>query len=176
LQNFLPFFVMQILRTFPALSTLRRVALMLCALGAGSATSLSAEVSRYGRQIIAAVLVLEAANQGEQGMAAVLHVINNRAKGDPSRAVGQVARREAFSCINTITSQKHPDYGPAIERAMNDRTWPRALAMVDAYCAGRLGHDNTGGATHYCIDPPRSWREQMVFTKRIGLHTFFREE
>ncbi len=166
---------MQILRTFSALSTLLRVALVLFALGAGSVTSLSAKVGNYERQIIAAVLVLEAANQGEQGMAAVLHVINNRAKGDPSRAVGQVARRKAFSCINTITSQKHPDYGPAIARAMKDRTWPQALGMVDAYCAGRLGADNTGGATHYCIDPPQSWREQMVFTKRIGLHAFFRE-
>ena len=166
---------MQNIRTFPALSTLLRVALVLCALVAGSATSLSAKVGSYERQIIAAVLVLEAANQGEQGMVAVLHVINNRAKGDPSRAVGQVARRKAFSCINSITSQKHPDYGPAIARAMKDRTWPQALAMVDAYCAGRLGNDNTGGATHYCIHPPQSWREQMVFTKRIGMHTFFRE-
>ena len=151
------------------------MALLLCCCLVGTAPSLRAEVSDYERQIIAAVLVLEAANQGEQGMVAVLHVINNRAKGHPSRAVGQVARRKAFSCINAITSQKHPDYGPAIARAMKDRTWPQALAMVDAYCAGRLSADNTGGATHYCIEPPRSWREQMVFTKRIGLHVFFRE-
>jgi spore germination cell wall hydrolase CwlJ-like protein len=136
---------------------------------------LQAEVSHYERQIIAAVLVLEAANQGEDGMLAVLHVINNRAGGEPARALSQVARRKAFSCINSITSQKHPDYGPAIGRAMKDRTWSRAMQMVDAYCAGRLGADNTGGATHYCIHPPESWKEQMAFTKRIGLHVFFRE-
>ena len=168
-------FIMQILRIFPPLSTLFRLALVLCAFGASSAASLRAEVSSYERQIIAAVLVLEAANQGEHGMAAVLHVINNRAKGDPSRAIGQVVRRKQFSCINNITSQQHPDYGPAIARAMNDRTWPQALAMVDAYCAGRLGDDNTGGATHYCTHPPQSWREQMALTARIGAHTFFRE-
>lgn len=135
----------------------------------------SAAVSSYERQIIAAVLVLEAANQGEDGMMAVLHVINNRAGGDPSRAVGQVARRKAFSCINDITSQKHPDYGPALRRAMKDRTWPIALQMVDNYVAGSLGPDITGGATHYCIHPPKSWKEQMVFTAQIGLHRFFRE-
>lgn len=74
-----------------------------------------AAVSNYDRQILAAVLVLEAANQGEAGMLASLHVINNCAGGDLSRA------------------------------------------------------------THYCIHPPESWREQMVFTTKIGLHCFFRE-
>lgn len=136
---------------------------------------MEAKVSDYERQIIASVLVLEAANQGEAGMLAVLHVINNRAGGHPELAVGKVARRKAFSCLNEITAQTHPDYGPAIARAMKDRTWQDALDMVDAYCAGRLSADNTGGATHYCIDPPQSWREQMAFTTRIGSHVFFRE-
>jgi len=86
-----------------------------------------------------------------------------------------VARRKAFSCLNEITSQAQLDYGPAIARAMNDRTWDDALQMVDAYCAGELGSDITDGATHYCIHPPKSWREQMAFTKRIGAHVFFRE-
>ncbi|MGB0415336.1 MAG: cell wall hydrolase [Coraliomargarita sp.] len=140
-----------------------------------TASKAAAEVSGYERQIIAAVLVLEAANQGEDGMMAVLHVINNRAGGDPNRAVGQVARRKAFSCLNDITSQKHPDYGPALRRAMQDRTWPVALQMVDNYVAGYIGPDITGGATHYCIHPPKSWEEQMVFTTRIGMHSFFRE-
>lgn len=138
-------------------------------------SQVKAEVSQYDRQIIASVLVLEAACQGEEGMRAVLNVINNRAKGDPEGAVAQVARRKAFTCINAITSQANPDYSPAISRAMNDRTWDLAMFLVDAYCAGQLGADNTDGSTHYCIDPPQSWREQMAFTKRIGAHTFFRE-
>lgn len=138
-------------------------------------SNLDAEVRSYDRQIIASVLVLEAANQGEAGMRAVLNVINNRAAGRPDRAIYQVARRKAFSCLNSITSQKHPDYGPAIGRAMRDPNWNQAMDMVNAYCAGQLGPDNTGGATHYCIHPPRSWQEQMVFTKTIGVHSFFRE-
>lgn len=153
----------KIMRTFAALACMLIV------------SQVKAEVSQYDRQIIASVLVLEAACQGEEGMRAVLNVINNRAKGDPAGAVAQVARRKAFSCINGITSQANPDYAPAISRAMKDRTWELALFMVDAYCAGQLGPDNTDGSTHYCIDPPQSWREQMAFTKRIGAHTFFRE-
>lgn len=146
--------------------------IVLCLFGVSIA---QAEVSSYERQIIASVLVLEAACQGEEGMLAVLHVINNRAKGNPDRAVSQVARHKAFSCLNAITSQTHPDYGPAIDRAMNDRTWEFAMQMVDTYCAGQLGRDITEGATHYCIHPPKSWQEQMVFTKRVGAHVFFRE-
>ncbi len=140
-----------------------------------SCPKLNGEVTSYERQIIASVLVLEAACQGEAGMQAVLHVINNRAKGNPEFALSQVARKKAFSCLNAITSQPHPDYGPAIARARKDRTWEYALGLVDAYCEGKLGVDNTGGATHYCIHPPKSWREQMVFTTRIGAHVFYRE-
>lgn len=157
-------------RIFRALARLAFV-LAVC-VGASSA---HAEVTSYEREIIASVLVLEAANQGDAGMRAVLHVINNRAGGDPDKALAQVARRKAFSCINHITSQKHPNYGPAISRAMKDRTWKAALQMVDDYCAGKLGQDFTGGATHYCIHPPKSWREQMVYTRKIGAHLFFRE-
>ncbi|MGJ8653150.1 MAG: cell wall hydrolase [Opitutaceae bacterium] len=156
----------------PLSKIVRAVAALACIL---VVSQVKAEVSQYERQIIASVLVLEAACQGEEGMRAVLNVINNRAKGDPAGAVVQVARHKAFSCLNGITSQVNPDYGPAISRAMKDCTWESALFMVDAYCAGQLGPDNTDGATHYCIDPPRSWREQMAFTKRIGSHSFFRE-
>ncbi|MEM8868400.1 MAG: cell wall hydrolase [Verrucomicrobiota bacterium] len=140
-----------------------------------TASALHGAVSSYERQIIASVLVLEAANQGEDGMLAVLHVINNRAQGNPERAINVVARRKAFSCLNSITSQKHPDYGPALRRAMQDRTWSWALSVVDAYVAGNLGEDITGGATHYCILPPKSWREQMRYTAHIGKHHFFQE-
>lgn len=134
----------------------------------------SSEISPYGRQIIAAVLVLEAANQGEDGMLAVLNVINNRSGNNPSKAVGQVARRKAFSCINSITSQKHPDYGPAIARAQRDRMWPVAMQMVRDYEAGRLGRDNTNGATHYCTHPPVGWEDAFVNVANIGDHRFYR--
>lgn len=133
------------------------------------------QISDYGRQIIAAVLVLEAADQGVDGMQAVLNVIDNRAQGNPAKALGQVARRKAFTSLNRITSQHNPDYSPALRRAQGDRMWDIALQMVEAYSKGQRYRDLTGGATHYCIDPPASWRQKMVFTVRIGAHNFFRE-
>ena len=148
--------------------------LIVLALVAGASVA-RAELSSYEKQIIASVLVLEAADQGEAGMLAVLHVINNRAGGVPDRAIGQVARHKAFTCLNSITRQRHPDYSPALRRAMKDRTWPVALQMVEDYAAGSLPPDITRGATHYCIHPPSSWRNQMAFTTRIGDHSFFRE-
>lgn len=131
-------------------------------------------ISPYGRQIIAAVLILEAADQGEDGMLAVLHVINNRAGNDPARAVGQVARRKAFSCLNAVTSQKNPDYSPALRRAMRDRMWPVAMQMVLDYEAGRLGKDITYGATHYCTHPPAGWEKAFTNVANIGAHRFYR--
>ncbi len=132
-------------------------------------------ISNYGRQIIASVLILEAADQGVDGMQAVLNVIDNRANGNPAKALGQVARRKAFSSLNRVTNQLNPDYSPALRRAQRDIMWETAMGMVDAYSRGYLIPDLTGGATHYCIDPPASWRRQMRFTARIGAHSFFRE-
>ena len=128
----------------------------------------------YERQIVTAVLVLEAANQGEEGMRAVLHVIDNRAGHNPSRAIGVVARRKAFSCLNSVTSQKSRDYGPVLRRAMRDRAWQTAMRLVRDYEAGRLGPDITGGATHYCTHPPAAWEQAFTFVAQIGDHRFYR--
>jgi spore germination cell wall hydrolase CwlJ-like protein len=148
-------------------------AFMATSVGALAAEAKTA-LTDYERQIVAAVLVLEAADQGETGMRAVLHVIDNRAGHVPARAIGVVARRKAFSCLNAVTSQRHPDYGPVLRRAMKDRTWPFALQMVRDYEAGRLGPDITGGATHYCIHPPASWERSFTFLAQIGDHRFYR--
>ena len=144
------------------------------ALGASTNGTQPAPFTDYERQIVATVLILEAADQGVEGMRAVLHVIDNRAGGDPYRAVGVVARRKAFSCLNSVTSQAHPDYSPLLRRAMRDRMWPVAMQMVRDYEAGRLGPDITMGATHYCQDAPVSWEGDFTQVTRIGAHRFFR--
>ena len=134
-----------------------------------------APFSDYEVQIIAAVLVLEAADQGERGMRAVLHVINNRAGNNPARAIGQVARRKAFSCLNRVTKQRNPDYGPVLRRAMRDPMWPDAMRLVGEYAGGRLGPDFTGGATHFCLRAPKNWSgPELTFIKKIGDHRFYR--
>lgn len=134
----------------------------------------SGPLSSYERQIVTAVLVLEAADQGEEGMRAVLHVIDNRAGHDPYRAIGVVARRKAFSCLNSVTSQKNRDYGPVLRRAMRDRAWQTAMRLVRDYEAGRLGPDITDGATHYCTHPPAAWERAFTFVAQIGDHRFYR--
>jgi len=142
--------------------------------GTLAAEAKSAPFTDYERQIVATVLVLEAADQGEAGMRAVLHVIDNRAGNNPYRAIGAVARRKAFSCLNSVTKQRHPDYGPVLRRAMRDRMWQTAMRLVRDYEAGRLGPDITDGATHYCIHPPASWSRQFTYVAQIGDHRFFR--
>ena len=133
-----------------------------------------AAMTGYERQIVAAVLVLEAADQGEEGMRAVLHVIDNRAGHNPDRIVRVVAKRKAFSCLNNVTNKRHPDYGPVLRRAMRDPMWPTATQLVRDYEAGLLGTDITGGATFYCIHPPADWRREFTFVAKIGDHHFFR--
>ena len=163
------------MRAQPNINPLRLIA-MLLPVGAFmvSAVEVKAALSSYERKIVAAVLVLEAADQGEIGMQAVMHVIDNRAKNNPARVIGQVAKRKAFSSLNNVTDQKHPDYGPVLRRAMRDPMWPVAMKLVSEYEAGRLGPDITHGATHYCIHPPATWRRELAYLTKIGDHRFFR--
>lgn len=153
-----------------------RLIVMLCAVVpfTASAADAKAAFTNYERQIVAAVLVLEAADQGEVGMRAVMHVIDNRAGHNPARAIGQVARHGAFSSLNQVTKQRHPDYGPVLRRAMRDPMWPVAMGLVQDYEAGRLGPDITYGATHYCVHPPAAWRREFAYLTKIGDHRFFR--
>ena len=46
----------------------------------------------WERQIVAACLILEASDQGEQGMSAVANVISNRAGGNP-RSIYKVVKK-----------------------------------------------------------------------------------
>ena len=138
-------------------------------------STLEAGISSYEKQIVAAVLILEASSDGEEGMRAVLHVIDNRSGGQVDRVPAVVAKPKAFSCLNDITWQEHPDYGPAIGKAMKDRNWFLALQLVDQLVVGQLGQDPTSGATHYCIHPPETWRSRMTYLTRIGSHQFFIE-
>jgi hypothetical protein len=154
---------------------LRSLSPFLCLFAFPELLEANSPIGSYGRQIIASVLVLEAADQGEAGMRAVLHVIDNRAGGDPSRALGQVARPAAFTSLNGVTGQRHPDYSPILRRAMKDRMFPVAMELVELYCQGELGADFTGGATHYCIHPPVSWLREMTVTGTFGEHVFLRE-
>lgn len=135
---------------------------------------LAAMPTPYEQEIIKAALVLEAADQGEAGMEAVLHVFITRAGGDHSRVISKIAAHGAVSSFLPVTAQRHPNYSPLLRRAMQDRVgWERASAVVERFMNGTLGPDPTGGADHYDCDFP-SWSHSMTLTAVIGDHYFFR--
>ncbi len=134
------------------------------------------EASSWERQIVAACLILEAADQGESGMQAVAAVIRNRGEGDSGRYLSVVQKPYAFSALNVSTgaSKKKEGYAALVSRASKDRNWPAALAIVDELYAGELT-DNTFGADHYSRkDELPSWSHGMRATTVIGDHLFFK--
>ena len=70
--------------------------------------SLSA-ISDYEKRIIAAVLTLEAGNQKEEGMRAVLNVILNRAERKIERIIPVAIKKYQFSCLNSLKRKKNTD-------------------------------------------------------------------
>ena len=131
--------------------------------------------SSWERQILAACLVLEAADQDEIGMRAVASVIRNRAGGQGKRILGVVKRPYAFSSLNSATTGKTGGSGYAIHvrKASRDRLWSSALRIVDDMYSASW-RDVTYGADHYVrldIDP--KWARSMSETAVIGRHRFY---
>ena len=144
------------------------------------ASALTTEASytpdQWERQIVAACLILEASNQGEQGMAAVANVMRNRADGNPSRIYREVKKPYAFSSLNSASTGKTGGRGFAghVTRASRDPNWRTALRIVDKMYAGTLT-DVTKGATHYTlVNEYVSWMRSMKLTVVIGSHKFLR--
>lgn len=136
----------------------------------------SPEDLAWERKIVAACLILEAADQGVPGMQAVASVIANRAGGEPSRYIDMVKKPYAFSAMNFSTTGKGADrsYAPLVSRASKDTNWANALALVEELYAGKLA-DNTFGADHYSRrDELPSWSHGMRATTVIGDHLFFK--
>jgi len=135
----------------------------------------SYQPSSWERQIIAACLVLEAADQEEIGMRAVASVIRNRAGGQGKRILGVVKRPYAFSSLNSATTGRTGGSGYAthVRKASRDRHWSAALSIVDDMYSTSW-RDVTYGADHYVrldIDP--KWSRSMSETAVIGKHRFF---
>lgn len=130
----------------------------------------------WERQIVAACLILEAANQGEEGLRAVASVIANRAERVPDRYLAVVKQPYAFSALNKASTDKTGEFGydRLVRRASKDANWPLALAIVDELYANTLA-DNTYGADHYSRkDELPSWSHGMRATVVIGDHLFFK--
>lgn len=143
-----------------------------------SITPVTFSIPRYTltsleRDTVAACLVLEAASQGDLGFRGVMAVIRNRSRGQPELFAPTVLRRKQFSSFNQVTAGRQ-SLAQVIDRAKRDRTWPRALAMVDL-AVENAWWDPTVGATHYTLSSERNhWTRKLKRTVIIGAHTFYR--
>jgi spore germination cell wall hydrolase CwlJ-like protein len=125
------------------------------------------------RELLAACLVLEAASQGDRGMRGVMAVIRNRSRGLPELFVSTILREKQFSALNKLTAGRESVWR-TIQRAKNDRTWPRALEIVDEATAEDW-NDPTRGATHYTRTGEHTpWTRTLARTVTIGRHAFYR--
>ncbi len=146
--------------------------LSLLVTGASAADS---EHLAWEKQIVASCLVLEAANQGEEGMRAVASVIRNRAGGSSDGILKVVKKPYAFSALNTATTGKTGSRGFAdlVRRSSQDRHWSIALKIVEEMYSHQW-RDVTAGADHYVrkgLYP--KWAKDMDLTAIIGEHVFF---
>lgn len=150
----------------------------LAGLGFGSSElTASYAPDQWERQIVAACLVLEASNQGEQGMIAVANVMYNRANRNPKSIYTEVKKPYAFTSLNSATTGRTGNRGFAghVTRASRDPSWRTALSVTDRMYAGQLT-DLTRGATHYSlVNEYVSWMRTMELTVVIGKHKFLRK-
>jgi spore germination cell wall hydrolase CwlJ-like protein len=125
------------------------------------------------REIVAACLVLEAANQGDYGMRSVMAVIRNRARAIPELFAPTVLRQKQFSALNRLTAGRE-SYDKMLARARRDATWPDALKIVDD-ATQDTWYDPTAGATHYTRNVEQThWTSRLAKTVTIGAHSFYR--
>jgi spore germination cell wall hydrolase CwlJ-like protein len=125
------------------------------------------------REIVAACLVLEAADQGDFGLRSVMSVIRNRARGMPELFAPTVLRVKQFSALNRLTAGRET-LPRLLARARRDAMWERALAIVDD-AVHESWHDPTGGATHYTRVGERTpWTRRLAHVTTIGAHAFYR--
>lgn len=120
----------------------------------------------------------EARSDGEAGMRAVGHVIDNRRRVGRHGAFVTETVSEAFqfSCWNAGDPNRDAILNVnALPRDSRDyRLWLTAKIVADEILTGR-SHDPTGGALFYHaadISPP--WSEGVPPTRQVGRHLFFR--
>lgn len=130
-------------------------------------------VHEENRPLLAAVLVMEAGNDGYTGMRAVASVIRNRSLIRHSSLTSQVLLPSQFSCLNHVTP-----YGLIQFAQARHEQWENAMSIVDLLCApDNLWYDETYGATHFenrHFTP--AWTKGMLRTRTLKNHAFYKNE
>ena len=149
-----------------------------------------------GQDIVAMLLVREAANQGTEGMQAVLDVLINRMHKDGKNLTEQALKFRQFSCLNNViknASGAHDAKTIDVEKlksmiieSKNSPVFKTAYNLVLRADNGTLP-DITNGATHYHVyrGPGKvspSWttpdlggtNEHAQVTAKIGDHVFLK--
>lgn len=136
-------------------------------------------------EIVAAVIVLEAGGEGEEGMQAVMNVIVNRANNSPNYFALQVLKPMQFSCVTKYRYMRDGMKAMIIKAKMSS-SWETACTIVQMAFNKQL-EDITHGATHYHVYKgvmrvTPSWthpslggkNEKAIVTTKINHHAFLR--
>lgn len=112
----------------------------------------------------------EARGEPTDGIRAVLHVIDNRAKLTGKSWAEIVYAKWQFSSM-TATGDPQLTLVPKAP----DEHFETCCALADLIFDGGEA-DISEGATHYFADsiPPPKWAEEMKMTVKIGHHTFYK--
>ena len=123
------------------------------------------------REVVAVGLVLEAGGESALEMQAVMNVIQNRAKGDPSKFKSVIMRKYQFSCFNSYNAGK-VSMARLVEIAKSHPRWYLAVMLVGKAFEKDLP-DITKGANHYCTNHPK-WSKGVSPVLVLGRLRFYR--
>lgn len=130
------------------------------------------------KDILATLLVKEAGGEKDYiaGMAGVMNVIFNRAKGNPRNFVREATRKLQFSAFNAVKTPRQMDQ--LVNSTKSHRAFQAAKQIVNSAIKGKL-QDITQKSTHYYaasgpnkIQPPK-WADPTKKTNKIGHHQFY---
>ena len=129
--------------------------------------------------VLARTMWGEARGQGDEGLAAVAHVVLNRVKIAEQRGgywwggdIIQVCQKPyQFSCWN----RSDPNFQKLQNVDKRDKHFATCLRLARRAVIGTLGHDITNGATHYHADYVQPyWAKGEEPLVVIGNHLFYR--
>jgi spore germination cell wall hydrolase CwlJ-like protein len=143
----------------------------------------SAQIQQYDlpdrdKDILATLLVKEAGGEQDYiaGMAGVMNVIFNRAKGNPRDFVRVAIAPKQFSAFNAVKTPQQ--MASLIAATKSHKAFNAAKQLVQSAIKGKLS-DITSRSTHYFaaagpskIKAPK-WADPTKTTNKIGNHQFY---